>query len=139
MAVDANISDSDGSAIGDELRPCPFCDSADVRSGGDDKVVGVWCLSCGASGPNGYQSDTEWNSRPQQDEAEFNEDEIWGYFSREVARREALEAENKRLRDALADASGWLSALAFEIPHPAGTPEDAATRAIAALSPSEGP
>lgn len=47
-----------------ELKPCPFCGSNDVKSGGDDKVIGSWCQTCGSQGPDGYQSSAEWNHRP---------------------------------------------------------------------------
>lgn len=50
----------------DKLKPCPFCGSSDVNSGGDDKVVGVWCNNCGATGPNVYltiNGDFDWNTR----------------------------------------------------------------------------
>ena len=49
-----------------KLKPCPFCGSDNVQDGGDDKVVGVWCHSCGATGPNGYltiNGDFDWNTR----------------------------------------------------------------------------
>lgn len=49
-----------------ELKPCPFCGSDNVQAGGDDKVVGVWCHNCQASGPNGYltiNGDHDWNTR----------------------------------------------------------------------------
>lgn len=52
--------------MSDILKPCPFCGSENVKSGGDDKVVGSWCLNCGASGPNGYltvNGDHDWNAR----------------------------------------------------------------------------
>lgn len=52
--------------IDTELLPCPFCGSGNVQAGGDDKVVGVWCHNCGATGPNGYltiNGDFEWNTR----------------------------------------------------------------------------
>lgn len=45
-----------------ELLPCPFCGSANLKSGGDDKVVSTWCLDCEATGPNHYGK-TEWNTR----------------------------------------------------------------------------
>lgn len=48
------------------LKPCPFCGSSNVKQGGDDKVVGVWCENCQASGPNGYltiNGDFDWNTR----------------------------------------------------------------------------
>jgi hypothetical protein len=44
------------------LKPCPFCGSTKLRTGGDDKIVGVWCLTCQAAGPNHYGS-REWNDR----------------------------------------------------------------------------
>ena len=49
-----------------ELLPCPFCGSDNIQAGGDDKVVGVYCHNCGATGPNGYltiNGDFEWNTR----------------------------------------------------------------------------
>ena len=42
--------------------PCPFCGGTKLKTGGDDKIVGTWCLTCEASGPNEYGS-FEWNSR----------------------------------------------------------------------------
>ena len=51
----------------EQLKPCPFCNSTNVKQGGDDKIVGVWCENCGASGPNGYltiNGDFDWNTRP---------------------------------------------------------------------------
>ncbi|MVA98886.1 hypothetical protein GN330_16685 [Nitratireductor sp. CAU 1489] len=46
-----------------ELKPCPFCGSANLNSGGDDKYVGYACLDCGALGPNHYDSRFDWNTR----------------------------------------------------------------------------
>jgi hypothetical protein len=48
--------------MGDELKPCPFCGGTVLRTGGDDKVVGVSCLRCEASGPNHYGK-YEWDDR----------------------------------------------------------------------------
>ena len=45
-----------------ELKPCPFCGSSNLKSGGDDKIVGTWCLDCQAVGPNQYGRH-EWNTR----------------------------------------------------------------------------
>lgn len=45
-----------------ELLPCPFCGGTNLKTGGDDKVVGVWCLTCQAAGPNHYGS-REWDDR----------------------------------------------------------------------------
>ena len=44
------------------VKPCPFCGSRNIKSGGDDKVVGYWCLDCEATGPNQYGR-YEWNDR----------------------------------------------------------------------------
>ena len=66
--------------MSDDLKSCPFCGSDDLGSGGDDKVVGYWCNSCQAAGPNHYGR-YEWNSRAD--------------------RIEELEAENRLLRDAV--------------------------------------
>lgn len=46
-----------------DLKSCPFCGSTNLNSGGDDKIVGVWCLDCEATGPNHYGR-SEWNTRP---------------------------------------------------------------------------
>lgn len=46
-----------------DLLSCPFCGSRDLKSGGDDKIVGTWCLDCGAAGPNEYGSRATWNRR----------------------------------------------------------------------------
>jgi hypothetical protein len=45
-----------------ELKPCPFCGGSFLKSGGDDKMVGTWCMTCEASGPNQYGK-TDWNTR----------------------------------------------------------------------------
>lgn len=49
-----------------ELKPCPFCGSTDLDSGGDDKFVGYWCKNCQAMGPNHYGRH-DWNTRPLYD------------------------------------------------------------------------
>lgn len=36
------------------LLPCPFCGGSNLKVGGDDKIVGVWCEDCGSCGPNEY-------------------------------------------------------------------------------------
>ena len=46
----------------DLVKPCPFCGSTNIKSGGDDKVIGYWCLDCQAVGPNQYGR-YEWNDR----------------------------------------------------------------------------
>lgn len=46
----------------DTLKPCPFCGGNNLKTGGDDKVVGVWCLTCQSAGPNHYGKH-EWNDR----------------------------------------------------------------------------
>lgn len=43
-------------------KPCPFCGSTNLKSGGDDKIVGTWCLDCEAIGPNHYGRH-KWNDR----------------------------------------------------------------------------
>ena len=45
------------------FKPCPFCGSANLESGGDDKIVAVRCRDCEATGPNHYGSRAEWNTR----------------------------------------------------------------------------
>lgn len=52
-----------------ELKPCPFCGGSNLKTGGDDKVVGVWCLTCQAAGPNHYGR-YEWNDRASSTGAE---------------------------------------------------------------------
>lgn len=46
----------------DIIAPCPFCGGTQLKSGGDDKIVGTWCLTCEATGPNEYGKFT-WNQR----------------------------------------------------------------------------
>lgn len=48
--------------MSDKLKPCPFCGGDNLKSGGDDKVVGFWCRTCDAAGPNHYGR-YEWNDR----------------------------------------------------------------------------
>ena len=48
--------------ITDALLPCPFCGETKLKTGGDDKIVGTWCLTCEASGPNEYGK-FGWNHR----------------------------------------------------------------------------
>lgn len=52
------------------LKPCPFCGGTNLKTGGDDKIVGVWCLTCEAAGPNHYGS-REWNDRHDETPSEF--------------------------------------------------------------------
>jgi hypothetical protein len=52
----------DASSAEAKLLPCPFCGGTKLKSGGDDKIVGTWCLTCEASGPNEYGS-FGWNRR----------------------------------------------------------------------------
>ena len=46
-----------------ELKPCPFCGGNNLKSGGDDKIVGTWCLDCQCYGPNHYVTGQDWNTR----------------------------------------------------------------------------
>ena len=70
-------------ATPDELKPCPFCGSADIanvsahaakptnRWHAGDTIFAVNCLGCGASVPNRYRNDLvveAWNRRTQSDE-----------------------------------------------------------------------
>ena len=88
-----------------KLKDCPFCGSeAEFKS--DEFGECVCCKSCGASLSNGVYGEegrklasADWNSRPI-------EDELRGKI-------EKLEAENKRLREALEsikEMSSYLSA-----------------------------
>lgn len=47
----------------DELKPCPFCGGTNLKTGGDDKYTGVWCMDCEAQGPNHYGVPNEWGTR----------------------------------------------------------------------------
>lgn len=51
--------------MSNELKPCPFCGGTDLVTRGDDKVVGISCQTCGAFGPNHYDSRFSWNTRTQ--------------------------------------------------------------------------
>jgi len=48
--------------MSEQLKPCPFCGGEVLKTGGDYKVVGVWCLNCQCAGPNHYGGH-EWNDR----------------------------------------------------------------------------
>ena len=68
-----------------DLKPCPFCGSADVKIRGGEKWNAIQCQECFARGPDFYlTAEVEWNTR-------FEESRI-----------SELEAENARLRAALA-------------------------------------
>lgn len=75
------------------LKRCPFCGS-EAEFNSDEFGEGVCCKSCGATIHNGVYGEegrklasSDWNARPI-------ENELHG-------RIEELEAENKRLREAL--------------------------------------
>ena len=77
----------------DKLKPCPFC-VGESEFNSDEFGEGVCCKSCGATLHNGVYGEygrklasADWNARPIEDE--LNE------------KIEKLEAENKRLREAL--------------------------------------
>ena len=38
--------------MSEKLLPCPFCGSDNVVRGGDDKMVAVFCGTCGALQPS---------------------------------------------------------------------------------------
>jgi hypothetical protein len=63
----------DGVALPDAtemLLPCPFCGGTNLKSGSYDKIVGTWCLTCEATGPNEYGSRATWNRRAPSEPAE---------------------------------------------------------------------
>ena len=77
----------------ENLKRCPFCGN-EAEFNSDEFGEGVCCKSCGATMHNGVYGEegrklasADWNSRPI-------EDELRGKI-------EKLEAENKRLREAL--------------------------------------
>ena len=77
----------------ENLKRCPFCGN-EAEFNSDEFGEGVCCEYCGASLSNGVYGEkgrklasADWNSRPI-------EDELRGKI-------EKLEAENKRLREAL--------------------------------------
>lgn len=49
--------------MSEELKPCPFCGGADLKTAGDDKVVHVYCRTCESTGPNQYDIRHDWNTR----------------------------------------------------------------------------
>ena len=79
----------------EELKPCPFCGS-EAEFNSDEFGEGVCCKTCGAVLRNGVYGEygrklasADWNARPI-------EDELHGKIGK-------LEAENKRLREALTE------------------------------------
>ena len=77
----------------DKLKPCPFC-GGESEFNSDEFGEGVCCKSCGATLHNGLYGEegrklasAEWNTR-------LIENELPGKIGK-------LEAENKRLREAL--------------------------------------
>ncbi len=54
----------------EKLLPCPFCGGVNVVRGGDDKMVAVFCGTCGACGPDEYGSSNNWNRRTPAPEGE---------------------------------------------------------------------
>lgn len=80
---------TDNSNAAPELLPCPFCGNENLKSGGDDKWVGLWCLDCEAQGPNHYGRN-EWNTR-----ADLARAQIAAAY--EAAAQEADEVAQSRL------------------------------------------
>ena len=77
----------------ENLKRCPFCGN-EAEFNSDEFGEGVCCKSCGATMHNGVYGEegrklasADWNSRPI-------EDELRGKI-------EKLEAENKRIREAM--------------------------------------
>ena len=77
----------------ENLKRCPFC-GGESEFNSDEFGEGVCCKSCGATMRNGVYGEegrklasADWNARPIEDELHGRIDE--------------LEAENKRLREAL--------------------------------------
>jgi hypothetical protein len=64
--------------MSEKLLPCPFCGGVNVVRGGDDKMVAVFCGTCGACGPDEYGSSNEWNRRTPAPEGE-----AWRHVSQE--------------------------------------------------------
>jgi Lar family restriction alleviation protein len=56
--------------MSEKLLHCPFCGSDNVVRGGDDKMVAVFCRTCGACGPDEYGSIAAWNRRTPAPEGE---------------------------------------------------------------------
>jgi len=54
----------------ENLLPCPFCGGVNVVRGGDDKMVAVFCGTCGACGPDEYGASNNWNRRTPAPEGE---------------------------------------------------------------------
>jgi hypothetical protein len=75
--------------MSEKLLPCPFCGSDNVVRGGDDKMVAVFCGTCGACGPDEYGSSNEWNRRTPAPEGE-----AWRHVSQEEMAQAAKFASN---------------------------------------------
>lgn len=49
-----------------EIKPCPFCGSADVRVQMGQNPISVVCWECGALGPTSLNNHVElWNAAPR--------------------------------------------------------------------------
>jgi hypothetical protein len=77
--------------MSEKLLPCPFCGGVNVVRGGDDKMVAVFCGTCGACGPDEYGSSNEWNRRTPAPEGEAV---AWRYRQRSGAGGWAVSLED---------------------------------------------
>lgn len=91
--------------MGEELKPCPFCGGSKLKSGGDDKYVGVWCLTCETQGPNHYITGRDWNTHAT---TEIPEADIMAVIMPNVP-------DNGATRGIIADALYALKAGGFKI------------------------
>ncbi len=113
-----------------ELKPCPFCGSTSLNTDWiTNEVYTVWCLKCGADFVSNLgEKDTYklWNTRaepaaPSSDEVDRDLCAVSMVFPETAqdlrAHIAALEADNKRLRDAMFFASGEMISGRFSAAH----------------------
>lgn len=63
-----------------ELRPCPSCDSTNIRRSFAD-VMRFECDSCGMSGPVHDVDGAEWNALPRRSDTEALRNELIGVLT----------------------------------------------------------
>jgi hypothetical protein len=111
-----------------DLLSCPFCGGTNLKSGGDDKFVGVRCLDCEATGPNHYNSRFDWDIRApaqerQEPDANVEADSIYPDPFASVYSEEESDANGYAAgqREAFVCGAEWARSVAAQCaPQPSG-------------------